>query len=80
MATINVENFTYTGGNNGNQFAQFLHKHDMLKDGLSVDDYGQLAERIPHTNPNFKKWIKNDGFWEDFAYTVVEDLKINLAV
>ncbi len=77
---LSIEDVTYTGGNNGGTFAHFLHEHDFLKDGLSVDDYGQLAERLPHTHPNFKQWLKDDGFWEDFAYAVIKELKINLAV
>ena len=77
---IMATELTYQGGNNGNQFADFLKENDLLRDGLSCEDYYKIADTVYHTEPNFKEWIKNDGFWEDFTYTICEDYKINLVV
>lgn len=67
-----AEDCRYTGGNNGNVFAEFLFNNDLLHPQFNTDDYYRLASNISHTEPNFSKWITNDGFWEDFAYRAEE--------
>jgi hypothetical protein len=64
-------------GNNGNVWAKFMHDENMLKDGMWLDDICEIAVgKIAETDQQ-KRWLKDDGFWEDFAHRA-EDLGYKL--
>lgn len=59
-------------GNNGNQLAQLMHNHDLLKNGMSLDECEKAAFDNGLIPDYAAKWLKNDDFWEDFAYRMGE--------
>ena len=52
-------------GNNGNQLAQLMHNHDLLKNGMSLDECEKAAFDNGLIPDYAAKWLKNDDFWED---------------
>lgn len=77
---ILANSLLYTGGNNGYAFAKFLYDNQLLANDLSREDYYRIAESIESSHSDYAEMIKSDIFWEDFAYTLEVELKINLVV